>query len=739
MSAPELMHRVMQACTTTAEWIAYAIDRDHFTIDTHHRHAARSILQRDDTSILPLLRPKERASAARQKDIARATIIEADAVLEGRWRLFGDEVELGLHPEWDRDPFGQRRWPHRFYAALDYRGGGAKFVWEASRHLPVAALARAYVWTGHAPYAHHASALLTNWVAANPPLQGIHWTSPIECALRLIAWTLIVHATRHSGAWDESRLAAIIASVDAQARFIERHPSRFSSANNHRLAELAGLIVTGVGFPTLPNAPRWRARGLVEFSTELGLQVFPDGVGAEQAPYYEACALDYGSLIVALIRERGDAVPAIIIDRLSSGARFLERLGATSWIPAIGDSDDGRAIPLDAWNTNAHDMARLGVWAVLPSANELRRMGEKPTERLAWLGGLSALDRWKDASPSAPAPSSELFPRGGYAIIVAGATRVIMDVGPLGYRELAAHGHADALSLTLDLDGDPVLIDPGTYLYHEAPDWRRYFRGTSAHNTVVVAGMDQSEPLGDTIWGRKAVATLEGSESGGIVQWVDAHHDGYRSRGLGILHRRLVICVGDDYVVILDQLRGDVRDSELLWHFPADALAAPQLGGLRVRTAGGTERFMTVQSDAEMLSRLSVGETSPPQGWVSPRFGVRMPAPVWKVSARARWYATVVSRAVMTLTLRRLDEGIILRIVGAGVTDWILIPETPGERLVTETVDVSGRFAVIRERESRVTGLYVGEGRALAGTSIQSWASRSLAAESHSHGEFAIP
>ena len=76
----------------------------------------------------------------------------------------------------------------------------------------------------------------------------------------------------------------------------------------------------------------------------------------------------------------------------------------------------------------------------------------------------------------------------------------VMDAGPLGYLSIAAHGHADCLAFTLAVAGRAILIDPGTYCYHSEPEWRDYFRGTAAHNTVRVDGCDQSEIGGAFMW-----------------------------------------------------------------------------------------------------------------------------------------------------------------------------------------------------------------------------------------------
>ena len=78
------------------------------------------------------------------------------------------------------------------------------------------------------------------------------------------------------------------------------------------------------------------------------------------------------------------------------------------------------------------------------------------------------------------------------------------DGGPHGYLSIAAHAHADALSVEVRYGGVDVLADPGTYCYHGEPAWRSYFRSTIAHNTVELDGQSQSGDGGPFLWLRHA-------------------------------------------------------------------------------------------------------------------------------------------------------------------------------------------------------------------------------------------
>ena len=76
-----------------------------------------------------------------------------------------------------------------------------------------------------------------------------------------------------------------------------------------------------------------------------------------------------------------------------------------------------------------------------------------------------------------------------------------------------------------------VLTDPGTYCYSSDALFRRYFRSTIGHNTLEVAGRDQSASGGPTMWIRHAesrLTSLESSPDGDDGSWV-AEHYGYRT------------------------------------------------------------------------------------------------------------------------------------------------------------------------------------------------------------------
>src|SRR6185437_15383285 len=119
---------------------------------------------------------------------------------------------------------------------------------------------------------------IENWIDHNPPHQGIHWASGIELALR--AFSILFTVTLVGEHLTSEQRAKIWGTLEAHALWLERYPSRFSSANNHLTAEGLGLFVIGALCPQLPLSPHWKMDGWEILCETAELQILPDGIGA---------------------------------------------------------------------------------------------------------------------------------------------------------------------------------------------------------------------------------------------------------------------------------------------------------------------------------------------------------------------------------------------------------------------------------------------------------------------------
>jgi len=230
-------------------------------------------------------------------------------------------------------------------------------------------------------------------------------------------------------------------------------------------------------------------------------------------------------------------------------------------------------------------------------------------------------------------PPQRAFPHGGYYILggdfdTKEEIRLIVDAGPLGYRSIAAHGHADALAFTLSLGGKEFLIDPGTYAYHGQSPWRDYFRGTGAHNTLRVDGKDQSESGGNFMWLKKANTTCSHWETSPSLDIFEGWHDGYRRLRDPVTHRRRITLDKEARRILIEdglEMEG-AHDIELFFHCSEYCMVEPAQKGFIIRLGSSSIKLALPQRPSAR-SNLLIGSMAPISGWVSRHFDHKQPSP----------------------------------------------------------------------------------------------------------------
>jgi hypothetical protein len=271
----------------------------------------------------------------------------------------------------------------------------------------------------------------------------------------------------------------------------------------------------------------------------------------------------------------------------------------------------------------------LATGAVLFDRPAFRAKSGHFDDKTRWLLGDEAASVYSHIDASKAFPVRRAFPEGGYFILgedfeTPREVRLVADAGPLGYLAIAAHGHADALAFTLSVAGKPILIDPGTFSYSAQP-WRRYFRSTAAHNTVVVDDEDQSEYGGSFLWLNHANAVVETFRASGDEQTLAAHHDGYRRLSDPVRHRRTWrYTAGSASLVVTDELVcSAVHSVAIHWHFAPECTVVVE--GNSVTATRDDVRVTLVCYDG-LEPALVKGREKDPLGWFSDGFDVKKPA-----------------------------------------------------------------------------------------------------------------
>ena len=295
--------------------------------------------------------------------------------------------------------------------------------------------------------------------------------------------------------------------------------------------------------------------------------------------------------------------------------------------PRQGDDDEGRALLLDA--------PECGRWPLLLSLGEVifDRLGWwPPTEASASGAIIGAMIGTRRDAAGRPAQRPSRFPDAGTTLLRAAGGQAPeiwcrLDGGPHGFLSIAAHAHADALSVEVRYGGVDILADPGTYCYHGEPEWRSYFRSTIAHNTVEVDGRSQSRDGGPFLWLSHANAReIDVRDAGETAEWI-AEHDGYLALEPPARHRRTVRLDRSARALdIIDEIDGG-HAVRLAFHLGPDVRAKLDGTGAVLRwpdaVTPGAARLALPGGLEWTLHR---GETNPILGWYSSGLERRVPA-----------------------------------------------------------------------------------------------------------------
>ena len=590
----------------------------------------------------------------------------ADRILEGRFDVFALRgAQLGFPPRWNRDPKSGIEAPLDFGKSIDYRDakrvGDIKYLWEINRHLELVTLAQAWHLTREPRFADGARRLVVSWIEQCPYPLGVNWCASLEHAIRLVNWAFawVLLGAETAPIFADAEGAAFrsrwLESIHRHCHFIDGHWSRHSSANNHLLGEATGLLIATLLWPLWPESERWRRTARTELEREALEQNFDDGVNKEQAIWYHHAVADMLLVAGLFARANGCDFGERYWGTLEAMLEYLASImDVGGGVPAVGDADEGVLVRLSpAPQRDGVYRSLLASGAVLFGRPEFRAKARTLDVKTRWLLGDGAAARFEriDAS-DARLPVRRAFPQGGYYILgeqleTEREVRIIADAGPLGYLSIAAHGHADALAFTLSVGGAPLLIDPGTFAYHTEGFWRRYFRGTSAHNTLRIDGEDQAVCAGHFLWLRHARGEVEDFNCLEPLQRLVAWHDGYRRLRDPVRHRRILTydatCAT---LTVIDELQcANSHEVEIFWHFaPECRVAMCPDGHIEASRPGARLELEGPAGLALDLERGLEGGARGPLGWASSGFDVRTPTTTAVFSGRVCASSRLCSR-----------------------------------------------------------------------------------------------
>ncbi len=459
-------------------------------------------------------------------------------------------VRLPTIPTWTENPYGARYWRFEFYSLR-----------------PSLNLLYAFRTTGNPGYARRLVQLDLSFIKAEPHSPWA-WDDPHAVAFRTMYLVDTWWKLRQHHALSEQASAAMLGELEKSGLFLA-DPNNYQVGENHGTNEAVALYNLAVAFPTLPHAQQWKTLAEDRFDWQLKGVIDADGQLIENSPFYDFYTLEKYWETYLYMQAQQQVIPPEFAPRLSDMLNFASYiLQPDSQVPLLGASVQETINDFGLYA----GMAKISPTLLYVLTHGAQ--GTRPPADSTYFPA-SSLSVMRSGWPSGAA-----FSKSTYLTYYTGRYRT-------------DHSDLDALDLTLYGDGGLLLTDPGLYTYTSPGPYRRYFHGTASHDDVTVDGQAQRQGNG--------IAGPLVSKDGITYQ------SGESSLYSGVQHRRLVMMLGADHVLVVDQLHSkSAHTYRQMWHlFPGARL---QTAGLTVSGVGGTPgRRITIQQLAPAgITRTSV-------------------------------------------------------------------------------------------------------------------------------------
>lgn len=564
--------------------------------------------------------------------------------------------------DWHIDFKSGHRWnPKAYYKRIKYgrrAGVDVKIPWELSRFQHFTTLGEAYLISEDEKYVREFVNQVTDWIETNPPKFGVNWKCTMDVAIRACNWLLAWEFFKDSPLISNEFVIKFLKSLFQHGRHIRNNLERSKTlSTNHYLSDIVGLVYLGVLIPGFKESRKWKSFGIEELKKEMEKQVYPDGVDFEASTCYHRLVLElffYATFLVIINDKNFKEDNFMEVGNEIFGEEYIQRLykmfefvlyalKPNGRMPQIGDNDNGRLHIFTRREVlDMRYVLTLGAIFFKQPRFKIKEFGF--CEEALWVFGEKGYKIWQGLEEnSLPSIGSKAFPDAGWYIMRNNKDYIIISCGANGQNGNGGHCHNDKLSFELCIDGEDVIVDPGTYVYTAEPEWRNKFRSTAYHNTVVVDGEEQSRFNERNLFGMTNDAQVKVNkwETDDECDFLDAQHSGYERLYEPTNHRRQILFnKKESYWVIKDILTGKGKHAfDLYFHFVPMKLEIDKENPLVVRgNDKGEANIAIIPMRTEGL-KVSIEE-----GWVSCSYGKKIKTSVVK-------YSKIAGRSLEFLTL----------------------------------------------------------------------------------------
>ena len=510
-----------------------------------------------------------------------------DNMVNRLWPEQGKEANAGYVPiDWHRDFKSGFRWDKTvWFKNIEYGntpGADIKVPWEISRCQHLITLGQAYALTGDEKYSKEYVYQLIDWIENNKVQFGANWRCTMDVSIRAANWVISMAYFKDSIFLTREFKFYLIKNIYCHGKHIMDNLEFGSITSNHYLSDIAGLFFIALLLKKHHIGKKWLKFSIAELKSEMKKQVYDDGVDFEASTCYHRLVLELFFYPVFYyikgLQGRSNETPKNTGEKYF-GKDFISKLyGLFDFIiyalkpdgriPQIGDNDNGRFLIFG--NSEVLDLRYLLTFAAIFFEDPKFKIEEHGFSRESlWVFGQKGSRAWDTLEGSSLSGiGSRAFKDSGFYIMRNKKDYLIVSCGPNGQKGNGGHAHNDKLGFELMSDGESIIIDPGTYVYTPAPEWRNKLRSTAFHNTIAVDSHEQNRFKENDLFSLEndARVSVNSWKSASGYDFLDMEHYGYKRLKDPVVHRRQILYDRTDKLwLIKDILSGNQKHSFALY------------------------------------------------------------------------------------------------------------------------------------------------------------------------------
>ena len=307
-------------------------------------------------------------------------------------------------------------------------------------------------------------AIIVEWIDNISVSRNSKWNG-FNTSMRLINWMKILHSLPDQFQPESNNWEKIVNSIILHLKIISHNIENHVPGNHVLIQYFSQWLVYNI-FSEWKNSEVYSTRNKNKLLKEIGKEFYKDGLHFEFSFHYHVQVTLFSLIWLYGLSVLGQQISTEVKNKIAKASNLIKGfLFPDGTIPMIGDNC------YTFLNSSLKEDINLCIRLtnlILSERNDNKKSDNK------------------------------LVITKSYLISQVGDSKIIFDIGNIGYKSNPGHGHSDLLSI-LYFNKELLFIDPGTNTYNNIEESLLQKKALS-HNTLSVDGEDQAFLWGFFRW-----------------------------------------------------------------------------------------------------------------------------------------------------------------------------------------------------------------------------------------------